>query len=487
MGAVSAGQAGAARSAVGSLLGTASSSPASEASGLPFPWQPFLPLLAIPFIGTSPESLGRIVMAMQLIFLLMAIRRPVWVLGALALSELTVRNYILTFPASLLIVMPHLARELDMGPKARPMVVAASLFMAVAAGVTFIVLDVAQVIALLRSSVVDLTVFMLIPLVIRSRRDISQIGLVVLVIATASAAVGVAEQFAGARFLPMPHDTLLNVDAIDWGGRSLGFDLNPILLTDHLLLLLFPAAGLLLMSGISKQLKVVLLLSAATMVTALFFTETRSWVFSTAAATVAMALVLRGRAGLQVIFVLIVLAGGFWFWADASGSRYSLGPETDTSAAARPVLWSAGLQMALDNPLVGVGVDQFKEQASQYARSIDSGVLDSYEVGYVLGSLSPHNDYLNVWLSFGIAGLALYGILIVFTAANFVSVARSAHDPLLRGIAVGCLGALAAFAVNSFFHNLLTSAVTFWVLAGFSLALTKVASSSEALRPEPRS
>ncbi len=487
MGAVSAGQPTDGRSGVGSLLGSAPSSPAAEESGIPFPWQPFLPLLAIPFVGTSPDSLGRIVMAMQLIFLVMAIRRPVLVLGALALSELTIRNYILTFPASLLIVMPHLARELDMGPRARPMVIAASLFMAVGASVTFIVLDLSQVITLLRSSVIDLAVFLQIPLVIRSRRDIIQIGLVALVIATASAAVGVAEQFAGARFLAIPHNTLINVDAIDWGGRSLGFDLNPILLTDHLMLLLFPAAGLLLMSGISKQFKVVLLLAAATMVTALFFTETRSWIFSTAAATVAMALVLRGRAGLQIVFVLMIAAGGFWYWADASGSRYSLGPESDTSAAARPVLWSAGLQMALDNPLVGVGTDQFKEHASDYARSIDSGVLDSFEVGYVLGSLSPHNDYLNVWLSFGIAGLVLYGILMVLTAANFIGVARTTRDPLLRGVAVGCLGALAAFAVNSFFHNLLTSALTIWILAGFSLALTKVASSGEALQPEPRS
>ena len=51
------------------------------------PWLPLAPLLAIPILGTSPERLELVVLGMQAIFLLMALRNPVWVLGALALSE----------------------------------------------------------------------------------------------------------------------------------------------------------------------------------------------------------------------------------------------------------------------------------------------------------------------------------------------------------------------------------------------------------------
>ena len=53
----------------------------------------------------------------------------------------------------------------------------------------------------------------------------------------------------------------------------------------------------------------------------------------------------------------------------------------------------------------------------------------------------------------------------------------------MKGIALGCFGALIAFAVNSSFHNLFTSALTFWILAGTSLALTKLAEREPA---EPR-
>lgn len=423
---------------------------------------------------------------MQIMFLIMAARNPVWVLGALILSELTIRNYFFTLPAASLIVLPHLTSGVILGPKARLMFAVAGLFVAVAATNTFIVLDTSGTLTFLKSIAIDVAVFALIPLAIRSRNDLSQIGVIGLVIAGASATIAVAERFAGARFLAIPHYTQLNVDGVDWGTRSLGLDLNPILLTDHMMLFLFPIVGLLLMRGVPRQASVVLIAIALMMVGALFFSETRSWIFSTVAAIAAMAFVLRGRLGAEVILVLLVAGIGFFYWADISGSRYSFGPGSDTSAAARPVLWSAGLQMALDHPLIGVGTDQFKELAPQYANSIDRSLLERQDVGAVLGRISPHNDYLNVWLSFGLGGFILYGLLLIFTGANFVSVARGASDPLLQGIALGCLGALAAFCVNSFFHNLFTSALTVWILAGISVALTKLANPHEALRPALR-
>ncbi len=69
----------------------------------------------------------------------------------------------------------------------------------------------------------------------------------------------------------------------------------------------------------------------------------------------------------------------------------------------------------------------------------------------------------------------LYALMMWFTARNFLHALGRFRDPLMKGIALGCFGALVAFAVNSSFHNLFTSALSFWILAGAALAHTKLA------------
>ena len=486
MGAVISGRAGVLRGAAGVRLEGVTGFASSAAQAASVPWLPLLPLLAIPVVGTSPESLGNVILAMQIIFLLIGLRRPHWVLGAVILSELTIRNYAITFPFALLIVMPHFVRGVDLGPKARPIFTVAALFVALSATVTYALVDVGTTLSYLKSVVPDFFVLLLIPLLIRRRSDIVQLGLVAVIVATASAGIGIAQQFEGARFLSVPHATAIDVDLVDWGTRALGLDLNPILLTDHLMLILFPVLGDVLARGVSGRAGLVLFIFALIMITALSLTQTRSWVFGAAAATTAMALVLRGRVGRELLLLLAIGAFGFLYWTANSETRYSEGPDTDSSAAARPVLWSATLQMALDYPVFGVGFQQFNEYAPQYASAIDPDLLARHEVVNVLNTISPHNDYLNAWASFGTGGLFLYLLLLIFIGANFLSVARSTPDPLLRGLAIGCFGALMAFGVNSFFHNLLTSGLTLWILAGVSLALVKISSPPEAFEPEAR-
>ena len=413
----------------------------------------------------------------------MALRNPVWVLGALALSEFTIRNYELMLPAATLIALGHALVDADLGPRARAMTITAGLFLSLAVAST-LVADAALIRDLLRSYAPDIAIMLLIPLVIRDRRSFLQAGLVALVVMTASATVALAQHVVEPRFLSVPHNTAVNVDLADWGSRVLGLDLNPILLTDHLMLLIFPAVGILLMRGTSTKATGFMLLAVVlAMAAALFFTETRSWLFSAAAAIVVMALLLRNRTGGELILVMLLVGGGFLFWADQSGSRYTQGPDSDGSAAARPVLWTAALNMAMDHPVLGVGYDQFKVLSPSYANTIDQAVLDRQGAGSILGRESPHNDFLSAWVSFGMGGLMLYVTMMWFTGRNFLHALERLRDPLMRGIALGCFGALIAFAVNSSFHNLFTSASTFWILAGTSLALTKLAERGPADEP----
>ena len=131
--------------------------------------------------------------------------------------------------------------------------------------------------------------------------------------------------------------------------------------------------------------------------------------------------------------------------------------------------------IAIDNPVLGVGHDGFLELAPRYAHQIDPRLLAHENAGEALGQFEPHNHCLNVWSSFGTAALVLYAVLLLFTGRNFLQAARLSDDPFVKGIAVGGLGTLVSFCINSFFHNFFTGTLTVWILAGLSLAVLQMA------------
>jgi O-antigen ligase len=243
------------------------------------------------------------------------------------------------------------------------------------------------------------------------------------------------------------------------------------------MLFIFPLLGIFVSRRSSLQTNLWLALVILLLGAALYFTLTRSWAYSAVSAATAMAFLLRGHLQKEFLLLLAIGAMAFWYFAASSPTRYTADLSSDDSAAARPILWSAALDIALDNPLFGIGHEEFTTISPSYA-SMSSGAVRNSES--VLGRYNPHNDYLNVWVSYGTAALVLYCVLIILIWRNFLHATRRCFDPLLRGIALGSLGALMAFAVNSFFHNLFTTTLTFWVLAGLSLALTKLASAEEA-------
>jgi O-antigen ligase len=268
--------------------------------------------------------------------------------------------------------------------------------------------------------------------------------------------------------------------AIDWDLRSLGLAENPIYLTSDLLFVAFPIIGVLLTRAVNERTARCLAVVLLTFSIALLFTETRSWVTSAAPAVAAMAFALRGRAGKELVILLLIAALGFWYWADLAGSRYALGPESDSSAATRPVLWNAAFNIALDHPILGIGHGEaFQELSPEYAGTIDPALLARQNAGDALGQFAPHNDFLTVWVSFGTVALLFYLLLLGYLWNNFWSASRRLRDPMLRGIALGGLGALVAYVANSLFHNLLDSTLTLWLLAGLSVGMVRFADQQE--------
>lgn len=104
--------------------------------------------------------------------------------------------------------------------------------------------------------------------------------------------------------------------------------------------------------------------------------------------------------------------------------------------------WQAALDMLSDHPLLGVGVGNYVPVYPAYA-------LPGWQepLGHA------HNYYLHVAAEIGLLGLSAY---LLFVLASFWHVWRvlggvSGH---WRGMALGILGVLGAFAVHSFFDNL---------------------------------
>jgi putative inorganic carbon (hco3(-)) transporter len=139
------------------------------------------------------------------------------------------------------------------------------------------------------------------------------------------------------------------------------------------------------------------------------------------------------------------------------------------TASKRLVIWTAAARMVRDHPLLGIGPDNFQHyyaptrQQDRWQSECPPGV------GYVGTNAHgepclshPHNEFLDFWLSTGVAGLiAFLWLELVFWKEVAGWLAR--RDPLVLGAAAAMLASLIHGLVdNSYF--LPDLAVLFWIL-----------------------
>jgi putative inorganic carbon (HCO3(-)) transporter len=478
------------------------SRPQSRAREGSFPWLALLPLALIPVFGTSPEGLQRLLLLVQWSFFVMGVRRPVFLLAALIVSEMTIVNYLVEFGglaisnrliltlASIPVVLPHVLRRPDLGPRARSMVLVALGFFLIATFANLVASDFTYVLKFSRFLITGLIALVLAPAVVNSRDDVRDLSLVVLVVGTVSVLVAILQHYSQFTAAPLyeavPHAATGPYNFETWGGRALGLTENPIYITTSLLFMAMFLLGVVLLGNLEPRVRLLFTTILMATVAALFFSYTRSWVYSAALGLLVMGLIYRGRYSREFVLLMILVGGAFFYWSDAQNNRYTLNTGDDPSAATRPVLWETGLNIALDNPILGVGHNKFRALSPEYAAKLDRSLLERQDAVSAVGQYEPHNDYLNIWLSFGTGALVLYLWLFVLTIKNYVEAFSRTSEPLLKGLALGGLGAVLAFAVNSFFHNLFDSTLMVWLLAGLSLALSKVVLADSSRRQRPR-
>lgn len=154
-----------------------------------------------------------------------------------------------------------------------------------------------------------------------------------------------------------------------------------------------------------------------------------------------------------------------------------LGSFNDAAAQARLPLMQLALTMIGDQPIRGVGVNNYSTALPQYL-TID------YSQAWIS---TVHNKYLLVWAETGLVGLAAFLVFLGSALRNGLRVWRS-QDPFLApvalGLAVGVVGVMVHMAVS--LQHARAQVQLLWLVVGLLIAMTRLAIQTNARRPKTR-
>ncbi len=434
------------------------------------------------------------VLAAQGVMFLLFIRRPVWLLASLIVGQLTAAGYmvgvggtqvttrLLWTVAVPLLLVPFLARfGLDLGPRAKRVVLPPIAFFALTVLANAIYTDMDYTFKYFRQTAFFLTVLLLTPMLVREERDAKLLALVTLAVGTVSGFLAILQHysFRGAPVITILPDIIVN-------SRVPGLSEGAVQLSYYLPTILLPVIAIYFLQGVRGKMRWFLAFSTLVMGLGLYWTWTRSAPVALGAGGLAMGLFFAGRLRREFLLALLIIGGGFWWYTDMKGNRYDRGFTEDASGASRLVLWQAGIKIAMDNPVLGTGHRDFEVVSLEYSSSINPYYLELQDAGEALGVAKVHNDFLNVWLSFGTPAFLLFLFLLGAVFWNFIEAFRRAGSPFLKALSLGCAGALVAYAATSFIHNVMDSSAQLFILAGLSLALTRLACKAPEKRHDGR-
>jgi O-antigen ligase len=213
-----------------------------------------------------------------------------------------------------------------------------------------------------------------------------------------------------------------------------------------LAMFLVPLASLYVSGGSGRRLAVVLWLFAG-----LVASQSRGGMLAFLAGLAYAALVLGGTvlwqgrhralrllAGCIAVWVVVVVVGSFIFPGAPGDAERSLAmaPWFGRGVLERPELYAATLGLIGEHPLAGAGANMF----FPLFETVKPASL--WDAVYYYS----HNDYLQVWLEFGVPGLAL---LLGLAAAALLTALRSHRRAPADPLALVCGGALAACFAHS--------------------------------------
>lgn len=227
-------------------------------------------------------------------------------------------------------------------------------------------------------------------------------------------------------------------------------------------------------NGLARAL---LMISVPLLVLGLAATQSRGGIVASIVCVVAALVIARERRG-QVLLAIagVVIVAGFGL-ATAPGALERV-TSLDNGGNGRTELWEIAWKMSGDNPVGGVGLNQFREESMQYVR--EPGNLEFVEL-IVESPHIVHNAYLQMLAEAGVVGLLLFLLVIGLALSASVRALRLARaggrrdlTALAQGILVAQIGILAAQFFLSIGHDFRV-----WLLLGLGPALLAAVRASD--------
>jgi O-antigen ligase len=265
---------------------------------------------------------------------------------------------------------------------------------------------------------------------------------------------------------------------VEGGGRFGGAVGNPNELASSLVPAL-ALGGFALMSGRSRNARILLGVSLAATTYALLLTGSRGGLVALAVSLV-VAVVAGGVFRPRIFAVLFVVVGiGITYYGFIAPpvSKDRLAEFTAEGGTGRIDLWTVSALVAADRPALGVGAGNFPVVESRYAAE----TVNLPAVRFIVDTPKvAHSTYLGLQAELGVVGLGAFLLIVVLalvSATRAIRTASAAGDRELeyfaRGVLVALVGLLVAAAFGSLeYHKQL------WLLLGFATAMAAVTARS---------
>jgi O-antigen ligase len=432
------------------------------------------------FLGLFSFKTGLVLTAEVFLYILL-FKRPVWALATLIVVQLTLANYMFPLggtPVSvnlmwaimtLLLLVPILGIKggIELGSGAKRIIVPAIILASMAIISNLLNIDQASTMKYLRQEFIWLVILFLLPAAVKNERDLKRLALVALITCSVSALFALRQYFS-----------LEIRDDLD--GRMIGLTIHPSHLGYTLPLVLLPTVAMYFLKGVNSRASKIIFLLIIIMGLGLFVSFTRMGIYSLAPGLLFMILLMRGKPRKYLFLVTLIVGVAFLGYINIiDDNRYTPGAVEEERPEPRWVLWQAGVNIALDNPLFGIGSYQFREVSPEYGAPVDLDLMESMEADVSLGIHEAHNDFITIWASFGTLALLAYLWLVINIFRNFMEASRHSRTRFLKAFTIGCLGAMVAYLVNSTFHNMMSPTMILWIMGGLSIAATKIALSNQ--------
>lgn len=149
-----------------------------------------------------------------------------------------------------------------------------------------------------------------------------------------------------------------------------------------------------------------------------------------------------GSVSVGILTFILILSLTIWFGGFSSVERvFNYKDANHPSGGGRIHYWSGAVQIIMDNPFIGVGLEGFGVAFTQY---------DTLDGSYRIER--AHNDYLQALTDTGIVGAACALAFIVLLFRKGLACYRDSRDRFRRGVCLGSMVGCAAILLHSFFE-----------------------------------